>query len=153
MVQAAERAGFPCPRTFLPQVESEMCGVARAVGFPLVIKLRFTSGGKGLRVVQDLAELRKQWRLAVEVGARAGRGTLGREGGGDMLRLLGVLAMLGPLFVRSTPDVSAQGVPFVPPRDAAEVLRRLQRLGLPIGGSVAFTAETDPNNLLGRPNG
>ncbi len=68
MVLAAERSGFPCPRTFLPQVESDLCEVARELGFPLVIKLRFTSGGKGLRMVQDLAGLREQWRLAVEHG-------------------------------------------------------------------------------------
>jgi biotin carboxylase len=68
MILAAERSGFPCPRTFLPEVDAELSEIARELGFPLVIKLRFTSGGKGLRVVRDLAALRQQWRLAVEDG-------------------------------------------------------------------------------------
>jgi biotin carboxylase len=62
MIRTAEQAGFPCPRTFLPRSECELEQAARELGFPLVIKARFTSGGKGLRVVRDLAELRQEWR-------------------------------------------------------------------------------------------
>jgi biotin carboxylase len=64
-IRAAEQVGFPCPRTRLPQTEAELDEVAREIGFPAVIKPRFTTGGKGLRVVRDLGELRQAWRLAV----------------------------------------------------------------------------------------
>lgn len=37
--------------------------------------------------------------------------------------------------------------------DAAAVVERLQAAGLPIGEVIVYTAETDPNDLLGRPNG
>ena len=69
MIRKAEQAGFPCPRTFLPRSESELEEAARELGFPLVIKARFTTGGKGLRVVQDWAELREEWRGADERSA------------------------------------------------------------------------------------
>jgi predicted ATP-grasp superfamily ATP-dependent carboligase len=61
-VQAAERAGFPCPRTFLPETEGELHAVAAKLGFPLVLKARFTSAGGGLGIVPSLAELSEAWR-------------------------------------------------------------------------------------------
>ena len=60
-VQAAERAGFPCPRTFLPETEAELAPVADALGFPVVLKLRFTSGTRGLHIVRSPEELREAW--------------------------------------------------------------------------------------------
>ena len=60
-VQAAQRAGFPCPRTFLPETEADLGPVASELGFPLVIKPRFTSGAGGLRIVRSLEELREAW--------------------------------------------------------------------------------------------
>lgn len=36
-------------------------------------------------------------------------------------------------------------------RSAADVLSQLKSKGLPVGQSVTYTAETDVNNLLGRP--
>jgi biotin carboxylase len=61
---AAQAAGFPCPRTFLPESEAELDGIASEIGFPLVIKARFTSGGDGLHLVRDRRELRDRWRAA-----------------------------------------------------------------------------------------
>jgi hypothetical protein len=37
--------------------------------------------------------------------------------------------------------------------DAGAVVERLQAAGLPIAEITVYTAETDPNNLLGRPGG
>ena len=37
--------------------------------------------------------------------------------------------------------------------DAGAVIAALKTMGLPIGESLAYTAETDPNKMLGRPNG
>jgi hypothetical protein len=41
---------------------------------------------------------------------------------------------------------------FSKPQSASEVLQGLKDKGLPIGESVEYTAENDPNDLLGRPN-
>jgi hypothetical protein len=41
---------------------------------------------------------------------------------------------------------------FSAPQSAEEVLQRLKDEGMPIGDSVTYTAENDPNELLGRPN-
>jgi zinc-ribbon domain len=41
---------------------------------------------------------------------------------------------------------------FGAPQSADEVLQGLKDKDLPIGESVAYTAENDPNDLLGRPN-
>ena len=60
-VQAAERAGFPCPRTFLPETDAELSAVTSALGFPVVLKPRFTSGARGLHIVRSREELREVW--------------------------------------------------------------------------------------------
>ena len=60
-VQAAERAGFPCPRTFLPETGAELSAVTSALGFPVVLKPRFTSGTRGLHIVRSPEELREAW--------------------------------------------------------------------------------------------
>ena len=41
---------------------------------------------------------------------------------------------------------------FGAPKSADEVLQELKDRELPVGESVAYTAKTDPNDLLGRPN-
>lgn len=56
-IQAAEEAGFPCPRTFLPQTEDDAIRMAKELGFPLVMKRRFTAGGRGMHLIRDLPEL------------------------------------------------------------------------------------------------
>ena len=48
---------FPCPRTYLPESEDDLKRIAEEVGFPLVIKLRFTSAGRGMETVKDFQEL------------------------------------------------------------------------------------------------
>lgn len=58
-IQLAEEAGFPCPRTFLPQSEEDARRVANDLGFPLIIKRRFTTVGMGIHLVRDLRELEK----------------------------------------------------------------------------------------------
>jgi carbamoylphosphate synthase large subunit len=62
-VQAAEEVGFPCPRTFLPESEEEAEDIAQRLGFPVIIKPRFTAGGRGTARIQDLPELRRQLRV------------------------------------------------------------------------------------------
>lgn len=59
-VQDAEEVGFPSPHTHLPQDESELKRIAPDFDPPWVIKPRFTSGGRGLAIVENLDELREK---------------------------------------------------------------------------------------------
>jgi predicted ATP-grasp superfamily ATP-dependent carboligase len=65
-IQAAEQVGFPCPRTYIPTSEQDLRKVAEVLGFPLVIKLRFTSGGRGQEIVKSLEELLRKALPLVE---------------------------------------------------------------------------------------
>jgi len=62
-VLAAREVGFPCPRTYLPESEDNLRGIVEEVGFPLVIKPRFTAGGRGTELVTNLPELVEKTRL------------------------------------------------------------------------------------------
>jgi len=56
-IRAAQEVGFPCPKTYLPESGDDLKRIAEEVGFPLVIKPRFTSGGRGTEMVRGLSEL------------------------------------------------------------------------------------------------
>ena len=56
-VRAAEEVGFPCPQTYLPENGDELKRIADEVGFPLVIKPRFTAGGRGTSIVRKFSQL------------------------------------------------------------------------------------------------
>jgi biotin carboxylase len=56
-VRAAEAAGLPCPRTYLPENDDELKRIADEVGFPLVVKPRFTAAGRGTSIVRKFSEL------------------------------------------------------------------------------------------------
>ena len=68
-VQVAQEVGFPVPRTFLPKSEDELELIAEELGFPLIVKPRFTSGGRGTERIRDLADLVETVR---RVGATRG---------------------------------------------------------------------------------
>jgi predicted ATP-grasp superfamily ATP-dependent carboligase len=59
----AQEVGFPCPRTYLPESEDDLSRISAEVGFPLVIKPRFTAGGRGMEIVKDSQELSAKTRL------------------------------------------------------------------------------------------
>jgi biotin carboxylase len=65
-IRAAQEVGFPCPRTYLPESEDDLRRIAGELGFPLVVKPRFTSGGRGTRVVKDFSELSENTRRVRE---------------------------------------------------------------------------------------
>jgi predicted ATP-grasp superfamily ATP-dependent carboligase len=54
---AAQEVGFPCPRTYLPESEDDVRRIGQQVGFPLVVKPRFTSAGWGTELVTDFSQL------------------------------------------------------------------------------------------------
>jgi glutathione synthase/RimK-type ligase-like ATP-grasp enzyme len=56
-IEAARAIGFPHPRTYLHGAESDVRAIADELGFPLVLKPRFTSGGKGMAIVKNPDEL------------------------------------------------------------------------------------------------
>ena len=56
-VQAGQAVGFPCPDTVLYESPDQFDEVTRRLGFPIVIKPRFTSGGHGMAIVRDRAAL------------------------------------------------------------------------------------------------
>jgi len=64
-IKAAEEVGFPCPKTYLPESEDDLRRIAKEVVFPLVIKPRFTSGGRGTGMVRDSPELLEKVRLVI----------------------------------------------------------------------------------------
>jgi hypothetical protein len=59
------------------------------------------------------------------------------------------------VVVTATPEPTPEAVPEQEAYEitAAEVLISLIEAGLPIGDYIAYTVETDPNELLGRPGG
>jgi biotin carboxylase len=65
-IRAAEAVGFPCPKTYLPESEHEVRRIALQLGFPLVIKPRFSASGRGTAVVNDMSELWNRIRPAIE---------------------------------------------------------------------------------------
>ncbi|HWO43953.1 MAG TPA: ATP-grasp domain-containing protein [Candidatus Eisenbacteria bacterium] len=56
-VQAAVAAGFPCPRSYVYTAREELESLLSRETFPLVIKPRFGSGGRGLAIVRNRSEL------------------------------------------------------------------------------------------------
>jgi hypothetical protein len=56
-VQAAMAAGVPCPATRLFEHPGQLDEIVGEIGFPLVVKPRFTSGGHGMAVVKTRTEL------------------------------------------------------------------------------------------------
>ena len=49
--QAAQRVGFPCPRTYLPESDEHLAEIAGELGFPLLVKAavhhRWPGNGNG----------------------------------------------------------------------------------------------------------
>jgi biotin carboxylase len=54
---AAQEAGFPCPRTYLPESEDDLRRIAAELGFPLVIRPRFTLASRGMEIVSNFSQL------------------------------------------------------------------------------------------------
>ncbi len=55
-VKAAQRAGFPCPKFYLPESVEDLKKIGEEIGPPWVIKPRFTAGSKGTTIVSKRHE-------------------------------------------------------------------------------------------------
>lgn len=53
LVQVATELGFPCPRTYLPRAPEDAGDLAKRLGYPVVVKPRFTVRGRGSYLVTD----------------------------------------------------------------------------------------------------
>jgi biotin carboxylase len=56
-VEIGQAVGFPCPRTYLYESPEQLRWIATRESFPLVVKPRFTSGGRGMSIVRTPEEL------------------------------------------------------------------------------------------------
>jgi biotin carboxylase len=56
-IQAAQESGFPCPKTFLLGSKTDLKSIAEEIGFPLVLKHRFTAAGRGFEIVNNWSAL------------------------------------------------------------------------------------------------
>jgi biotin carboxylase len=65
-IQAAEQAGFPCPRTYLYERQEDLKWIVEKEGFPLVIKPRCSSAGRGMAIVKDYHELLEKLPIVIE---------------------------------------------------------------------------------------
>ena len=62
LVQAATELGFPCPRTYLPGTLADALDLAKRLGYPVVVKPRFSVRGRGSGLVTDPAKLEETVR-------------------------------------------------------------------------------------------
>ena len=60
----AQRAGFPCPETIVPDGVDDIEAFANRIGPPWVIKPRCTFGGRGTTIVRRREDLEPMYRLA-----------------------------------------------------------------------------------------
>lgn len=61
-IRTAQQAGFPCPRTYLPESEDDLRRITEEMAPPWVIKPRFTAGGKGMEIATNFTTLLDQTR-------------------------------------------------------------------------------------------
>ena len=57
----ASALGVECPATFRPEGPEEVYGMAESVPYPILIKPRFSSGGRGIVRVETPPQLRKEY--------------------------------------------------------------------------------------------
>jgi predicted ATP-grasp superfamily ATP-dependent carboligase len=57
----ASALGIECPATFRPEGPGDVHGMAERVPYPLLIKPRFSSGGRGIVRVETPSQLRKEY--------------------------------------------------------------------------------------------
>ena len=57
-VECAREVGFPAPRSYLTTSDADVREIAEQLDPPWVVKLRFTTGGRGLAVVNNLHDLK-----------------------------------------------------------------------------------------------
>jgi biotin carboxylase len=62
LVQTATELGFACPRTYLPGTPEDAVDLAKRLGYPVVVKPRFSVRGRGSDLVTDPTKLEETVR-------------------------------------------------------------------------------------------
>jgi predicted ATP-grasp superfamily ATP-dependent carboligase len=62
LIEAASELGFACPRTYLPGAPEDAAELGKRLGYPLVVKPRFSVRGRGSSLVTDPAKLEETVR-------------------------------------------------------------------------------------------
>lgn len=65
-VRLAKKVGIPVPESYCPQNESEVNDAIKKIGFPLIIKPRKTSGGRGLKKINNRGEFDENYPSIVK---------------------------------------------------------------------------------------
>ena len=65
-VKIAKRLGMPVPESYLPQNDEEARKAITKLGFPIILKPRKTSGGRGLKKVNNIEEFNASYPSIVE---------------------------------------------------------------------------------------
>lgn len=65
-LRLAQKSGISCPRTILFDEETDVLSQAREIGPPWIIKPRSSSGGAGMSIVTDPAQLREKLAFVAE---------------------------------------------------------------------------------------
>jgi len=95
-IQAAQEVEFPCPKTYLADSEEDLKTISEKLGFPLVIKPRFTAAGRGTEMIMDLQELLKRAQVATDSSSHMIQEYIPGKEEGDLIIVLdtnGVLKM------------------------------------------------------------
>jgi predicted ATP-grasp superfamily ATP-dependent carboligase len=62
-VSLAEKAGIPCPKSWMPESLNHLKELAELFIYPMVIKPRSSSGSRGIRIVRTRDQLFKEYKL------------------------------------------------------------------------------------------
>jgi biotin carboxylase len=155
-ILTAQEVGFPCPKTYLPESENDLRRIVAEIGFPLVIKPRFTSGGRGMAIVKDLDELsagmRRSWSISTNramvqeyipgIEKQQFYLVLDKTGELKMSFCPRTLRHFDRLY-RNSSAASELSAPHPRSSDAAEVVRRLGWWG-----GITLQTKVDPRDGL-----
>ena len=159
LIEAATAVGFPCPKTSLPATRAEARELAEQLGFPLVVKPRFSAGARGTHLVTDPPQLAavleqvepsfgmpilQEWipggqdrRVSVSL-------TLDRQGQLVSAQIRRILRSVFPSFS----SVPAAQVSWERPDWTADAARLVRSLGY--WGHARVQLKVDPRDGLGK---
>jgi biotin carboxylase len=149
-IRCAQEAGFPTPRTYLPESDEDFERIIAETPSPWMVRPRFTSGGRGMKIVTEACRLKATARATAAAHGTPmiqeyipGRGTqsyyivLDRSGLPISVVAPKVVRVTGRVLRNSTgASVTAANAPF-----AAEAVRLLARIGW--WGGATIQTKTD----------
>ncbi len=157
--RAALAAGIDVPRTAFPEDRDEAIGAADAIGYPVVLKLRRSNGGKGVVVAYDADEVDSAFtgawagiadrRGPVALVQRFVRGAV--VGACFMARDGAPVAVYGERYLRTKDGgfgTSTYRVPEPSPPLLDATARLIGAIGWSGIGHVAFIEERDTGRLF-----